>query len=336
MRKRTVLVALAVGFALLVGTVALGATNPEYVPIEHQQYVLQDNVEDSLFIFVLSMRNLEFFEVHVEAFEMAGKLLGVQTRVMGPAEFDTDAQISAFMTAIALEPDGIITYPPGPELGPVIDEATRAGIPVVTVTGDVPESSRIAFVGIDQYEVGVIGGEFLAEVLGGVGKVGVLSITMPMFQLREDGYRDTLAEYPGIEIVATGDTQADFPTGITVAKSILEAHPDLDAFVCVDSVGAMSAVIAIREAGLTGKVQVMGMDRNNDVVEHVRDGYILASVAQKSHLHTYYAMMILYNLKHNPMPITTDNIAAGVTAAPTWINPGLELVTPDNWQYWVR
>lgn len=314
-----------------------GQGGVDYKPIEQQQYVIEDqNVGDDLYIFVLCMRNLEFFDVHVEAFEMAGKVLGVQTRVMGPAEYDTAAEISAMKSAIAMEPDGIVIYPPGPELGPVINEAIDAGIPVVTICGDVPDSKRIAFVGINQYEVGVVGGNYLAELLNGEGKVAVLSITAPMFQERESGYRDTLGKYPGIEIVATGDTQADFPTGISVAKSILQAHPELDAFVCVDSVGARSAVTAIREAGLTGQVKVIGMDRNNDTVQNVGKGLVEASVAQKGHLSTFYGMMILYNLKHNPMPITTDNEEANVLSAPVWINTGVALVTQDNWEYWLR
>jgi len=335
MKKSVLLVILM--FIFLVSVPVLGQGGVEYKPIEQQQYVIEDPVVgDDLYIFVLCMRNLEFFDVHVEAFEMAGKILGAQTRVMGPAEYDTAAEISAMKSAIAMEPDGILIYPPGPELGPVINEAVEAGIPVVTICGDVPDSKRIAFVGIDQYEVGVVGGKYLADLLDEKGEVAVLSITAPMFQARESGYRDTLGKYPDIKIVATGDTQADFPTGISVAKSILQAHPELDAFVCVDSVGARSAVTAIREAGLTGQVKVIGMDRNNDTVQNVGKGLVAASVAQKGHLSTFYGMMILYNLKHNPMPITTNNEEANVLSAPVWINTGVALVTQDNWEYWLR
>ena len=304
---------------------------------DSERRVIRDpNVGDDRYIFVLSMRNLEFFDVHIEAFKMAGEALGVQTQIMGPSEYDTAAQISAMKSAIATEPDGIVIYPPGPELKPVINQAEEAGIPVVTVTGDVPDSKRTAFVGIDQHQVGEVGGEYLAEELDGEGKVAILTITAPMFQRREDGYRDTFEKYPGIEIVTEGDTQADFPTGISVAKSILQSNPDLDAFVCVDSVGARSAVTAIREAGRTGDVKVIGMDRNNDTIRNVGKGLVEASVAQKGHLSTFYAMMILYNLNHNPMPITQDNRAAGVTPAPVWVNTGVSLVTQENWRQWLR
>lgn len=336
---RTVRKALIIGITvMLVFATAAIAQDFDFRSVRNaDRMVIRDpNVGNDRYIFVLSMRNLEFFDVHVEAFEMAGKLLGVQTQVMGPSEYDTAAEVSAMKSAIATRPDGIVIYPPGPELKPVINQAEEAGIPVVTVTGDVPDSKRTAFVGIDQHEVGEVGGEYLAKELNGRGKVAVLTITAPMFQRREEGYRDTFERYPGIEVVTEGDTQADFPTGISVAKSILQSNPDLDAFVCVDSVGARSAVTAIREAGLTGQVKVIGMDRNNDTVRNVGRGLVEASVAQKGHLSTFYAMLILYNLNHNPMPITNNNRAANVTSAPVWINTGVTLVTQDNWRQWLR
>lgn len=302
-----------------------------------EQHVLKDpNVSDDLYVFVTCWRNLEFFDVHIEAFKLAGEILGVQTKVMGPPGYDTTKEIDAVRSAIGMQPEGIIIYPPDPSLKTVINEAEAAGIPVVTITGDVPGSNRTAYIGITQHKVGEVGGEYLAELLEGKGKVGLLTITAPMFQERADGYRGTFAKYEDLEIVAKGDTQGNFQKGISVAKSILSRHPDLDAFVCVDSVGARSAVTALREKGMTGQVEVIGMDRNNDTVRSVGEGDLAASVAQKGHLTSFYAMQLLYNLHHNPMPITTDNEAAKVTAAPIRIDTGVALVTQDNWKYWLR
>ena len=54
---------------------------------------------------------------------------------------------------------------------PSINKAAEAGIPVVTILGDLPKSKRIAFVGSYQYDLGYTGGKSLAEALGGKGKV---------------------------------------------------------------------------------------------------------------------------------------------------------------------
>jgi len=327
---------LVLSLVLVFGTITSAQEQPyEFYPVE--QYVLKNpDTASELYIFNLCMRNIEFFDVHIEAFELAGQLLGVKTMVMGPSAYDTPAQISSMKTSIAMKPAGIVIYPPGPELGPVINQAIEAGIPVVTICGDVPGSKRIAFVGVNQYEVGVVGGEYLAKILNYKGKIGALIMIPPMFQERYQGYKDTFAKYPGIEIVAENNTEADFSRGIAVAKAMLVAYPDLDAFICVDSVGAMSAVTAVKEAGLVGKVKIMGMDRNNDTVTKVGEGLIEASVAQKGHLSTFYGMQILFSLRHNPMPVTTNNEAAGIISAPVWINTGVTIVTKDNWKYFLR
>lgn len=335
LEARKYLIAFLVG-ALLVGFGAVSFAQESDLPKVEQQVLREPNIEDDLYVFVTCWRNLEFFDVHIEAFHLAGDILGVETRVLGPPDYNTQEQIDAVRTAMGMDPDGIIVYPPDTSLEPVVNEAEEAGIPVVTVTGDLPNSKRTAYVGITQHKVGEVGGAYLADLLDGEGKVGLLTITATMFQDRADGYRDTFEKYEGLEIVAKGDTQGDFETGISTATAILSRHPDLDAFVCVDSVGARSAVTALREKGMSGQVEVIGMDRNNDTVQSVGEGKLAASVAQKGHLTTFYAMNLLYNLKHNPMPITTDNEAAGVTAAPIRIDTGVELVTEDNWEYWLR
>lgn len=322
---------------LLVFSVALTSQGQQSELPTVEQHVLKDpDVSDDLYVFVTCWRNLEFFDVHIEAFKLAGNIFGVKTRVMGPSGYNTQEEINAVRSAIGMNPEGIIIYPPDPSLKTVINEAEAAGIPVVTITGDVPSSNRTAYVGITQRKVGLVGGEYLAKLLDGEGKVGLLTITAPMFQQRADGYRDTFEKYEGMEIVAKGDTQGNFQKGISVAKSILSRKPDLDAFVCVDSVGARSAVTALNEKGMSDQVEVIGMDRNNGTVKSVGEGDLAASVAQKGHLTTFYAMQLLYNLQHNPMPITTNNEEAGVESAPIRIDTGVALVTQENWKYWLR
>jgi ABC-type sugar transport system substrate-binding protein len=68
------------------------------------------------------------------------------------------AMINAFEQAIAEKPDGIITFGAEGVLQPVIDKAVDAGIPVVTVDGDVSASKRIFFVGTGSYDAGLVGG----------------------------------------------------------------------------------------------------------------------------------------------------------------------------------
>lgn len=307
-------------------------SNPKLVPGDEGK-VRRTYSPDDQYIYVGCMWNLEYFNAHKLGMEYAGKALGVKTSVMGPAEYDIPAMVNAFEQAIAMKPAGIVTFAVDPEIIPEINKAMDAGIPVVTVCGDQPDSKRLTFVGTNQYEVGLYGGQKLSGILNGKGKVAILTIPgTAMFDDREKGYRDGMK---GLTVVAVGDTKADIPTGINVAKSLLAAHPDLDAFVCTDSVGAISAATAVKEANLAGKVKIIGMDRNNDVLQLIKDGVVTATVAQNDALMPFLAVSLLTQYNYNHVPITMDNKAASVPAMPQYVYTGQIWIDSSNAQYFM-
>lgn len=285
------------------------------------------------YIYVGCMWNLEYFNAHKLGMDYAGKVFNVKTSIMGPAEYDIPAMVNAFESAIAMEPAGIVTFAVDPEIIPMINKAIDAGIPVITVCGDQPDSKRLTFVGTHQYEVGKFGGEHLVELLGGSGDVAILTLPgVGMFDERERGYRDGMT---GLNIVTVGDTKADIPTGINVAKSILAANPNLDAFVCTDSVGAISAATAVKEAGLAGQVKIIGMDRNNDVLSLIEEGVITATVAQNDALMPFLGVSLLFHYNYNHVPITMDNIQASVPGTPDAVYTGAVWIDSSNYTHFI-
>ena len=213
------------------------------------------DASDDLYIGVYCWGNLEYFYDHKIGLEAAGKMMGVQTKYVGPADGDINAMITAFEQAIAEEPDGIITFGQEETLAAVINKAEAAGIPVVTVDGDVSSSNRTAFVGTGSFDAGKMGGHKLAEAIGETGKVAIL--TQPSAELhaqRWKGYEEALAEYPGIEIVQVGDTKSDPVVSIDVAKAMLQANPDIVGIGCTDAVGGAAVATALEVLDMVGKV----------------------------------------------------------------------------------
>ncbi len=289
------------------------------------------------YIYVSSMGNLEFFNAHKFGWEWAGEQLGVRASYVGPAEYDMNAMAAAFDQAIARQPKGIAVFGVEPVLQPQIDKAIEAGIPVVTILGDVPNSNRLAFVGSSQYELGYTGGQKLAEALGGEGTVAILSIPgVAMFDDREQGYRAAFNDYPGIEVVQVGDTKADSVTALSAAKDILQRFPDLDALAATDSTGGMAAATAVEEAGKAGEVKVVSMDRNSDVLQKIRDGIVTGTVAQNDAAMAFWALQYLVNHNYNQAPLTSDNAAAGVLAAPSSVTLAANWVDASNLDYYLQ
>jgi ribose transport system substrate-binding protein len=288
------------------------------------------------YIAVSCMGNIEYFRAHKYAWKQIGDQLGVKTSYIGPAEYDVPAQIAAFDQAIARKPAGIAVFAVEPSLKPSIDKAIAAGIPVATFTGDIPDSKRVTFVGTNQYDVGLFGGKRLAELLGGKGDVAILSLPgVPMFDTREKGFKDAFAAYPGIKVVQTGDTKADTVTAISTAKAIMQRFPNLTAFACTDSTGGIAAATAVSEAGKTGAIKIVAMDRNSDVLEKIKSGVVTGAVAQDDAAQMVWAMMVLFSRHHFEPQLSTDNRKANVVAEPANIFTSVNWVDKANVQYFL-
>jgi len=291
---------------------------------------------DEEYIYVSAMGNLEFFNAHKYGWAWGGKALGVTATYVGPAEYDMNAMVAAFDQAIAKKPAGICTFAVEAILQPEIDKATDAGIPVVTILGDLPDSKRIAYVGSYQRDLGYTGGIAIAEALGGKGQVAILSIPgVQMFDDREAGYREAFAKYPDIEVVQVGDTKADTVTAVSVAKDIMNANPDLAAFVGTDSTAGIGAATAVEEAGKIGQVKVVSMDRNSDILQKIKEGTLTGTVAQDDAAMAFWCLQVLYNYNHFQAPLTTDNKAAGVTTGPTNVFMWTNYIDATNVDYFL-
>ncbi len=289
------------------------------------------------YLAVACMGNLEYFSAHKFAWKWMGDKLGVKTSYIGPAEYDVPGQISAFDQAIARRPAGIAVFGVDESLKPSIDKAVAAGIPVVTYSGDVPDSKRSTFVGTNQHDLGFFGGQKIGEVLGGQGDVAILTISgVSMFDQREAGFREGFGKYPGIRVVQTGDTKADTVTAINVAKAILQRFPNLSAFACTDSTGGIAASTAVKEAGKAGKIKVVSMDRNSDVLNMVKSGVLDGTIAQDDCAEMVWCLMVLFSKHHFDPPLTSNNVAAKVDAAPANIFTSISWVDKSNVDYFLE
>ena len=293
---------------------------------------------DQLYVEVSAVGNLDYFHDHKLGMRMAGDVLGVRTEYVGPAEYDMPAMISAFELTLAKENlMGIVVVGFEPALEPSINKAIAAGIPVVTVDADLPQSNRLAFVGTGNVKAGYTGGIKLAELVGGKGKVSLL--TKPgqsNLEERIRGYKAALGQYRDIRLVQVVDTQSNPVVAAQVAATVLQRHPDLAGLGCVEAAGRTGAATAVREAGLVGKVKIVSMDRGNEVLQLIKDDVISATVAQQTALMPFHAVRMMHDLVNLNIPISSDNAAAGVKGIPSYVDTGVILIDKSNCEYFIR
>jgi len=290
-----------------------------------------------LYIQVSALGNLEYFYDHKLGMKKAGELFGVQTEYVGPSDLDMTAMVAALELAIARRPGGLVVVGFEDSLVPVVNKAVKAGIPVVTVDADLPRSKRVAFVGTGNFNAGYQGGLKLAQLIGGKGKVGLLTKTgQSNLDQRVQGYKEALSKFPDIAIVQIANTESDPAKATQVAALLLQRYDDLAGIACVEAAGGAGAATAVKEADRVGKVKIVGMDRDNSVLKYIEQGVIQATVAQQTALMPIYAVSILYQLNHAEAPITTDNTAAKVSGAPDTIDTGVIIVDKSNYKFFLR
>ena len=259
------------------------------------------------------------------------KELGVKAVFTGPQTVDVNQQIDAINRAIAQHVDGIIMVPMADSVTPAINKAIDAGIPVVCADADAPSSRRYTFVGTGNYQAGHQVGELLSKTLDGEGEVALIYIPgADNLAQRLNGCKDALKEFPGIKVVAIGNDQGSLTEGQKVCRTIMQAHPDLKGFGCVDAGGGQGAAVAVKEAGKIGKIHIVGMDRDEATLQFIEQGIIDASIGQRTYTMSYTALQLVYNLRNNQINMVRDWRKLGISPLPTLIDTGSFVITKDN------
>jgi ribose transport system substrate-binding protein len=290
-----------------------------------------------LYIEVSALGHLDYFDDHKLGMNLVGEVLGVETDYRGPSDYDMDEMILSLELAIARKPGGLVVVGFEESLTPIVNKAVEAGIPVVTVDSDLPNSKRIAFVGTGNHRAGYTGGMKMAELLNGQGKVALMTkVGQPNLEERVDGYRDALATFPKMQIVQVVDTASDPTRAAQAAATLMQKYPDLAGIGCVEAAGGAGAATAVKEAGKAGKIKIVAMDRGSEVLHHIEEGVIDASIAQQTALMPFYAVLILHTLNHTDVPVTSDNQRAGVPGCPAVVDTGVIVVDRANYRYFVR
>jgi ribose transport system substrate-binding protein len=103
-------------------------------------------------------------------------------------------------------------------------------------------------------------GDLMAKELGGTGYVAIIDYpTVQSVVDRVNGFRKAIAAYPGIKIVADqpGITRAD---ALAAAQNMLQAHTEITGIFGFGDDAALAATTAVKSAGLSSKVKVIGFD----------------------------------------------------------------------------
>lgn len=266
--------------------------------------------------------------------DIVAEELGVEVKRIGPQEIDLPAFVAAIEQEIPKKPAGMMVVGWDASLATAINQAIDAGIPVVTVDADVPDSKRLCFVGTDWYQLGVEQAKAVAPYLE--GKTGTaVCIGIPGADNSAsalDGYTTTLAKLaPDITVYdKVYDAQTNAQVVAETIGNLIKSDEAIVAVAGFDASCGPGIAQAIKEAGKVGTVYGTCVDAEAEHLQGVKDGALVAAVGQRRHFFTYYGVKMLYDYNHSKIEFTKDDKAAGITNIPSMVSTGFIVATPDN------
>jgi ribose transport system substrate-binding protein len=176
---------------------------------------------------------------------------------------------------------------------------------------------------VDNYEGGKAAAELLVKFMGEEGKVGLLTGVPGAFNLEERirGFQDGVADYPGIEIVATVYCNDDINLGVQVVEETMQANPDLDGwfFVGLWPLFADRGSMPLWEEATMGNGMVnIVFDTLPVELDFMKDGLVQGLVGQKYWGWGYDTVQMIYDKKLKG------------TSYDDWTDSGMDIVTECN------
>lgn len=213
-------------------------------------------------------------------------------------EQDVARQIDLVEQMIAEKVDAIVIAPADSRaLVSVCKRAQDAGIVVVNIDNRFDrwalgqKKMTLPFVGPDNRKGARLAGEFLAKDLRAGDQVAIIEGAPNAYNARQRklGFRDAM-QAAGMRIVTSQSAYWEMDRANQVAAAILTEHRDLKAILCANDSMALGVLAALRAAGLSGKVRVVGFDNISAVQQSIRDGRVTATVDQHAGMLAVYGI----------------------------------------------
>jgi ribose transport system substrate-binding protein len=234
----------------------------------------------------------------------------------GPENADQLKQKEILESFISQKVDGIaISCLNGDFLTDTINRAMDAGIPVTTWDADAPKSKRIAFYGIDDLAAGRILAEQAVTMLGGKGKVAIItSYGATNLQRRLDGVKEVLAQHRDMQVVEIYDIKEDVVRCAEIIASGTNRYPDLGAWI---SVGGWPVFTMNALAAVPRRTKVISFDTIPPAPDLLKAGKVQVLLGQKYFGWGQESVRLLSEIKAGKMPVATiiDSGVDVVTAA---------------------
>lgn len=231
--------------------------------------------------------------------EVVGDVKGT-TQESLTVEEEVAEQMSFVEEQIDLGVDGLVIAPHNEDLLPLMEEFAELGAPMVTIDSDMPDSGREIYIGTDNGQAGITGGETMLDVLdGATGRVLILGNTDPSWT---GGFDRTNA---AADIIESAGNEVEILNSLWAAgevEQIAEAIADESSGLpLVGMIGMFSNAHALGTAAVDADLdempKIVAFDFEPDTLSHMEDGVISATHVQRQYYMGYMSVYVLYSIQ---------------------------------------
>lgn len=223
--------------------------------------------------------------------------------------------------------DALVILPYNPAtLQAVISEAYEEGIYTVVVDRELETPAQNVFIAGDNPGLGEQAARYIAEELGGEGNILVLEgPPIPINSQRVDAFNRVMENYPGINILASQNTDWNAQQALSVTEDLLGSNPEVDAIWAGDDDVLVAALQAIEENDRDDIQLVVGGGGSQRVIEMIRSDHPIVKGTV-----TYPPSMIASAIALAVHGVKGERLGDMYHGVPSRMILAADLITADN------
>jgi ribose transport system substrate-binding protein len=225
----------------------------------------------------------QFWQAVKSGAEQAGKDFNVKITFEGPeTEAMVDKQIDMLSAALAKHPNAIgLAALDSKAAIPLLKKAQAAKIPVIAFDSGVDSDIPVTTATTDNKAAAALAADKMATLIGEAGEVALVvhDQTSRTGIDRRDGFVERMkSAHPNVKIVSVQYGAGDHLKSTEIAKSMLQAYPNLKGIFGANEGSIAGVINAVHET--KRKVVAIGYDSGKQQKDAIRDGTLAGAITQ--------------------------------------------------------
>ncbi|MEP7284777.1 MAG: substrate-binding domain-containing protein [Chloroflexota bacterium] len=215
---------------------------------------------------------------------------------------------------------------------PIVKKGISAGTNFILMDSDSPDSGRSIFVGLNNFQGGLLAGKAMVDALGAncgkvVGFVGFITAQNAVDRIAgiKEAFKDSKCTLETV-LVDNGDPSK----ALSNSEAALTTYPDLAGMIGIYSYNGPAAIQALKTANNT-KVKLVAFDLEKETMQGLKEGVVSAAIGQRVYYYGYLPVYILYAMssigKDKTMAILAPYLSGDKKDN---LDTGADVVTPDT------